>query len=137
MKTKVSATRGKSSRAAKLQPAKVVETVQTSATVQTAPPKKVSYLSEGVTGKQLVSAKITANRANRDELHSMSFCIKQFIKHGTDVLKGLRGADVASITPANLIKHMTERERAKFEQSGRVSFWLVETLVVRMYKAGK
>lgn len=137
MKSKVTATRGKSTRAAKLQSAKVIETVQTTATVKTAPTTKVSYLSEGVTGKQLVSAKITANRANRDELHSISFCIKQFVKHGADVLKGLRGADVASVTPANLIKHMTDRERAKFEQSGRVSFWLVETLVVRMYKACK
>ena len=88
-----------------------------------------------MTGKQLMNAKIAANKANKDEIHSLSFCIKQMKKHGKEYLKACKVSQ-AQLTPSNLLPYLTEKEQARVSKSQKYSFWLVESLVGRMAKAG-
>ena len=94
---------------------------------------KVVYLKEGVTGKQLLKAKIEANNKNKEELHSISFCIKQIKRHGKQFTKLIKGFNEKDLTPANLLPMRTEKE----QERTKFTFWMVEQLIVRFYKAKK
>lgn len=101
----------------------------------TATKNKINYLAEGVSGKQMLNLKFAANKANKDELHSFSFCIKQFLKHGVELLASFKTFDIETITPANLLKHLTEAELTRLSKNGnKYSFYLVENLIIRHIK---
>ena len=91
---------------------------------------KVTHLKEGVTGKQLVRLRIVANNASKEEVKSISWCIKQSLKHSQDYLNSFTHYNPADITPANLIPLLTEKQAA----SGKFSVWLVNGLIAKFYK---
>lgn len=92
--------------------------------------KKVTYLAEGVTGKQMQAAKIKASRANKDELRSLSFQCKQVKKHGQEFMKAAKLTEM-DVQPANIIPYLTEREKG-FDG---FSYWTVQNCMIRFAKA--
>jgi hypothetical protein len=96
---------------------------------------EVTYLAENVTGKQLLGLKFEANKFNKEELNSLSFQIKQFNKHGENLIKGLKGFTMDEVTPKNILTFLTEKEKEKqAKNGGKFSFYLVENLVIRYAK---
>ena len=93
--------------------------------------KKVTYLKEGVTGKQLTRLKINANNASKDETKTISWCIKQLNAHGQEFLNSFANYSPSDIIPSKLLPFRTEKEVAR----GKFSVWLVAQLITRMYKA--
>lgn len=93
--------------------------------------KRVVFLIEGVSGKQLTQAKINANNASKTETKSISFCISQVNKHAQDFLKSFAKYDAKDINPKKLLSFRTENEVKR----GTFSVWLVMQLITRMYKA--
>lgn len=93
--------------------------------------KKVTYLKEGVTGKQLTRLKIDANTASKDETKTISWCIKQVNTHAQEFLASFEAYDPKDIVPSKLLSFRTEKEEAR----GKFSVWLVMQLITRMYKA--
>ena len=95
----------------------------------------VTHLKEGITGKMLTRSKIEGNRANKNELRSISFNLKQINKHGVELLKGLKVTKV-QLTPANLLPLRTVKEVARMDKNGGlVTFWLIESLIIRYAKS--
>jgi hypothetical protein len=95
----------------------------------------VTYLADNITGKKLLSLKFEANKLNKDELNSLSFQIKQFNKHGENLIKGLKGFSMQEVTPKNILPFLTEKEKEKqAKNGGKFSFYLVENLVIRYAK---
>jgi hypothetical protein len=95
----------------------------------------VTHLAENVTGKQLRNEMIKANRLNKEELQSLSFQLKQFNKHGEEMLKLFRGVSMEDITPKNILPFLTEKEKERQAKNGnKFSFYLVENLVNRYAK---
>jgi len=94
-----------------------------------------TFLAENVTGKQLLNLKFEANKLNKDELNSLSFQIKQFNKHGSNLIKGLKGFSMDMVTPKNILPFLTDKEKEKqAKNGGKFSFYLVENLVIRYAK---
>lgn len=93
--------------------------------------KKVTYLKEGVTGKQLTRLKINANNASKDETKTISWCIKQVNTHGQEFLNSFANYSPSDIIPSKLLPFRTEKEIAR----GKFSVWLVTQMITRMYKA--
>jgi hypothetical protein len=92
---------------------------------------KVTFLAEGITGKQVMVAKSATNKSVKEENTSLSFCIKQVLKHDQSFLTSFKGYKKSDIVPANLIPLMTEKEA----KSGKFTAWLVMNLISRFYKA--
>lgn len=93
-----------------------------------------TIIKEGMTGKKIIALKVNANRSNKDEIHSLSFCIKQVKKHGKEYLKAVKVSQ-KELTPVILLQYLTEKEKARVSKSNKYSFWLVESLVGRLAKA--
>lgn len=98
----------------------------TTATQQTSKAKVVKYLSEGMTGKQLMKAKSEGNKAHKADALSFSYCLKRALQFAPSYLGGLK-VDVNLLTPSNLLPMLNDKERAK----GKFSVWLVLTLIKR------
>jgi hypothetical protein len=92
---------------------------------------KVTFLAEGITGKQAMAAKSATNKSVKEENTSFSFCLKQAIKHDQNYLTSFKGYKKADLTPANLLPLLTEKEA----KSGKFTAWLVMNLISRYYKA--
>jgi hypothetical protein len=93
--------------------------------------KRIVFLVEGMSGKQLTQAKLNANNASKTEVKSISFCISQVNKHGQEFLKSFAKFNEKDINPKKLLAFRTEKEEAR----GTFSVWLVMQLISRMYKA--
>jgi hypothetical protein len=91
---------------------------------------KVTFLAEGITGKQVMAAKSATNKSVKEENTSLSFCIKQVLKHDQSFLASFKGYKKSDIVPANLIPLLTEKEA----KSGKFTAWLVMNLISRYYK---
>ena len=110
--------------------------------------EKVSYLKEGLTGKQLQNEKLKANNDNKAELKSFSFQQKQFYKYGGELLKCFKKAPKFKsqtefdkiFSPNALLPFLSEKEKerinnAKLEgKNENFSFYLFENLVIRYLK---
>jgi hypothetical protein len=90
---------------------------------------KVTFLAEGITGKQVQQAKRDTNKAVKEENSSISFCIKQVLKHDQSFLASFKGYKKADIVPANLLPLLTEKEA----KSSKFTAWLVMSLIRRFY----
>jgi hypothetical protein len=65
---------------------------------------KVTYLSEGVTGKQMMRSIFDANNAHKQDLGSFNQCLKRAIEFGqSELTKTIKGFKVADMTARNLI----------------------------------
>jgi hypothetical protein len=119
--------------------------------VKQAQAEKVTYLKEGLTGKQVQNEKVSASRSNKAELKTFSFQQGQFYKHGLKVLacfNNVPNFDSKSsfdkfFNPSTLNKFLTESEIAKIEKAKaegikeNYSFFLFESLVIRYLKSIK
>ena len=96
---------------------------------------KVTFLAENVKGKDLLKLKLQANKDNKSELQSLSFCINQFKKHGVEMIKGFNNISMDEITPKNILPFLTEKEiERQKENNNKFTFYLVENLVIRYVK---
>jgi hypothetical protein len=96
---------------------------------------KVTFLAENVKGKDLIKLKLDANNLNKLELNSLSFCINQFKKHGTELIKGFNNISMDEITPKNILPFLTEKEKERQSiNDNKFTFYLVENLVIRYVK---
>lgn len=96
---------------------------------------KVTYLAENIKGKDLLKLKLKANNDNKNELQSLSFCINQFKKHGTELIKGFNNISMDELTPKNILPFLTEKEiERQKENNNKFTFYLVENLVIRYVK---
>jgi hypothetical protein len=93
--------------------------------------KQKGYLNDNVTGKQVQQAKSATNKSVKEENTSLSFCIKQVLKHDQSFLTSFKGYKKSDIVPANLLPLLTEKEA----KSGKFTAWLVMNLISRYYKA--
>lgn len=76
---------------------------------------KVTYLSDGVTGKQMMKAIYSANNEHKKDLGTFSQCLKRAIEFGaTELSANIKGFDVKECTPKNLIPLRTKDMEAKF-----------------------
>jgi hypothetical protein len=99
---------------------------------------KVVFLADNVTGKQLLNAKLEANKLNKEELQSLSFCINQFKKHGANVIACFKALSMEDITPKNILPFLSEAEKTRLENNGnKFTVWLIENLVTRYGKQVK
>ncbi len=90
---------------------------------------KITFLAEGITGKQVQQAKRDTNKSVKEENSSISFCIKQVLKHDQSFLASFKGYKKSDIVPANLTPLLTEKEA----KSGKFTAWLVMSLIRRFY----
>ena len=99
---------------------------------------KVVFLADNVTGKQLLNAKLEANKLNKEELQSLSFCIAQFKKHGANVVNCFKSLNMEEITPKNILPFLSEAEKTRLNNNGnKFTVWLIENLVTRYGKSIK
>ena len=75
--------------------------------------KVVTYLNEGVTGKGLMQSIYATNNAHKQDGKSFSYCIKRVIEFGDEFFAGIKGFNVADLTPKNLIPLRTEKNAQK------------------------
>lgn len=75
--------------------------------------KVVTYLNEGVTGKSLMKSIYATNNAHKQDGKSFSYCIKRVIEFGDEFFAGIKGFNVADLTPKNLIPLRTEKNAQK------------------------
>lgn len=67
-------------------------------------PKKVIYLKEGVTGKQMMKSIYKANNEHKKDLGSFSQCLKRAIEFGAKEFEAtIKAFNVKDCTPKNLI----------------------------------
>ena len=96
---------------------------------------KVTYLAENVKGKDLMKLKLEANKLNKDELNSLSFCLNQFKKHGNDMIKGFNNISMDELNPKNLTAFLTDKEKERQSiNNNKFTFHLIENLVIRYVK---
>ena len=91
--------------------------------------KEVIYLNVGISGKQLVNNKIATNNSNKDEVKTISWCIRQALKHDKGFFTAFKQFNERDIIPSNLLKHLKPTEA----KNGKFSTWLVMTLTKRFY----
>jgi hypothetical protein len=84
---------------------KVVRVTATNKAIQvTSKKEKVTYLAEGVTGKQMMKSIYKANNEHKKDLGSYSQCMKRAIEFGKDEFKAtIKGFNVKHLTPSNII----------------------------------
>jgi hypothetical protein len=84
---------------------KVIRVTATKKAIQvTTKKEKINYLSEGVTGKQMMTAIFDANNRHKKDLGSLSQCLKRAIEFGKDdFTKTIKGFNVKDCTPKNLV----------------------------------
>lgn len=84
---------------------KVVRVTATNKAIQvTSKKEKVTYLAEGVTGKQMMKSIYKANNEHKKDLGSYSQCMKRAIEFGKDEFKAtIKGFNVKDLTPSNII----------------------------------
>lgn len=98
-------------------------------------PKEIC-IKEGLKGKDIIKLKLNANNAHKEEIHSLSFCINQFSKHGEELIKGFNNISILEITPKNILPFLSEKEKIRLEKnSNKFSFYLIESLAIRYIKA--
>ena len=96
---------------------------------------KVTFLAENVKGKDLLKLKLQANKDNKSELQSLSFCLNQFKKHGNEMINGFNNISMEEITPKNILPFLTEKEKEKQSiNNNKFTFYLIENLVIRYVK---
>lgn len=95
--------------------------------------EKIVFLSEGVTGKQLVANKIDTNNSVKAENTSFSFCLKQVVKHDKGFCSSFVKFKETDCTPSNLLPLRKGKEGA----NGKYSAWLIMTLIRRYYATKK
>jgi hypothetical protein len=96
---------------------------------------KVTFLAENVKGKDLMKLKLEANKLNKDELNSLSFCLNQFKKHGVEMVKGFNNISMDELTPKNLTAFLTDKEKERQSiNNNKFTFHLIENLVIRYVK---
>jgi len=95
--------------------------------------KKVVYLSENVTGAMLTRNKIDTNNSSKKEIRTISWCIRQALKHDSNFFSSFSNFSEKDIIPANLLPLKKEHEA----KNGNFSVWLVLTLVSRYYATKK
>jgi len=91
--------------------------------------KTAIILKEGITGKQHIASKRATNNRVKEENTSVSFCIKQVLKHDESFLNSIVGYKKQDVTPANLLPLLQGKEA----KNNKFSAWLVMTLVKRFY----
>lgn len=89
----------------------------------------IVILKEGITGKQHMADKRATNNRVKEENTSISFCIKQVLKHDESFLSAIAGYKKQDVTPANLLPLLQGKEG----KNNKFSAWLVMTLVKRFY----
>ncbi len=94
---------------------KVVRVTATKKAIQvTSKKEKVTYLSEGVTGKQMMTAIYDANNRHKKDLGSLSQCLKRAIEFGKDdFTKTIKGFNVKDCTPKNLVPLRSAKNASK------------------------
>lgn len=94
---------------------KVVRVTATKKAIQvTSKKEKVTYLAEGVTGKQMMTAIYDANNRHKKDLGSLSQCLKRAIEFGKDdFAKTIKGFNVKDCTPKNLVPLRSAKNASK------------------------
>jgi|LakMenE18May11ns_1017448.scaffolds.fasta_scaffold9712525_1 hypothetical protein len=96
---------------------------------------KVTFLAENVKGKDLLKLKLQANKDNKSELQSLSFCLNQFKKHGNEMINGFNNISMEEITPKNILPFLTDKEKERqILNNNKFTFYLIENLVIRYVK---
>lgn len=91
---------------------------------------KVTYLAEGVTGKQFQSAILDANKNHKADQTSFSYCLRRAVEFEGGALKLIKGFDMKDLTPKNLIPLRAESRK----ESTRFSVYEIYNLIRKYYK---
>ena len=91
--------------------------------------KSSIILKEGITGKMHQASKSATNNNAKAENFSISFNIKQALKHDDNFFGAIAGFKASDVTPANLLPLLQGKEA----KNNKFSVWLVCTLVKRFY----
>jgi hypothetical protein len=112
-----------------------INAVTSTKIVNVAPKKEViNYLSEGITGKQMMKSIYESNNAHKQDLGTFSQCLKRAIEFGTTEFKAnIKGFDVSDCIPRNLIPLRSEANKTK----EKFSVYEVLMLIKRFYATKK
>jgi len=91
---------------------------------------KVTYLAEGISGKDLQKAKIDTNKAHKADSGSFSYCKNRVLQFNSGFLEGFAAYNEADLTPKNLLPLRSEKEAMR----PNFSVWLIMQLISRYYK---
>lgn len=91
---------------------------------------KITYLAEGISGKDLQKAKIDTNKAHKADSGSFSYCKNRVLQFNAGFLEGFAAYNEADLTPKNLLPLRSEKEAMR----PNFSVWLIMQLISRYYK---
>jgi hypothetical protein len=94
-------------------------------------PEKVTYLKEGVTGKQVMRSIFNGNGEHKKDAATFSFCLKRAKEFCSEFFSNLKGFDEKDLTPKNLIpfRWVSNEKRETF------SVYEVEMMIKDFYAA--
>lgn len=112
---------------------------------------KVTYLAEGISGKELQSRIIDANNRFKKEIGGYMYCLKKAVKHGEDskmfdALKYVTASDFLAPKlneEIRLVNFLTDSEKERVNKdkenfpNGKYSVWLLLSLIKRYAKSIK
>jgi len=90
--------------------------------------EKIVFLSEGITGKQLVNNKIATNNEAKKEIRSFSHALKLALKNDQNFFTSFAKFNPSDLTPKNLCEFLQGNEG-----KNGFSVWLIMTLTRRFY----
>lgn len=88
------------------------------------------YLKQGVTGKKMMQSIWDANKLSKSETKSISWCMKQALRHGKPVFDNIKGFKKSDINPENLIPHRQAHRKGK----ETFSVYEVFMMIKKMYE---
>lgn len=75
--------------------------------------KVVTYLAEGVSGKDMMNSIFASNKAHKKDALTFSFCLKRAKEFGAETFSLIKGFDEKELTPKNLIPLRSEKNISK------------------------
>ena len=100
---------------------------------------KVTFLKEGVTGKDLMKSQIASNNAHKKDMGSFSQCLKRAIAFDDGFISSMK-LTKADLAPKNLLTFLSDgeklRQKARKDKGlePKFSVWGVQMLIKRAAK---
>ena len=88
----------------------------------------VRYLKEGITGKHMMQSIWSANKLSKAETKSISWCIKQALKHGKPMFDNIKGFKRSDIEPKKLLDYRQKHREGKETFSVYEVFMMIKNM---------
>lgn len=89
------------------------------------------FLTEGMTGKQLMANRKATSVAAMKDTFTLSNCIKAVTTNDQAFISSLKGERKLLLNPTLLVKFLTDKEKAQVDKRGGFTYTLVLNLIRR------